>query len=270
MPVTTLWPGLDRLGLQLGQRLDLAEAGAHLAGVDLRHLDRVEPGLDERPRHLLGERLGALVGPDEVVADGRGDRVLQLGTDLRPVLVGSQSSMTFSVCWVIARNRPRRSWSTSAVRSAMPSLSTCCHSAVCCSASWASSLRRSSSAFSRSRASGSLSADSSESTVKRQMLCGRTDLGEHLIADPVVLPGQHLLAEELDDGGEVGLLVEFLVVELDARGCAAATRPGSSGATGPRAAGGPGWPRRSRASAGRDRSWSRRSLRPGRFRVPAG
>ena len=47
------------------------------------------------------------------------------------------------------------------------------------------------------------------------MLCRRTDLGEHLVADPVVLPGQHLVAEELHDGREVRLLVEFLVVELD-------------------------------------------------------
>ena len=50
---------------------------------------------------------------------------------------------------------------------------------------------------------------------QRQMLCRRTDLGEHLVAHPVVLPGQHLVAEELHDGREVGLLVEFLVVELD-------------------------------------------------------
>ena len=37
-------------------------------------------------RHLLGQRLGALIGPDEVVADGGGDRVLQLGADLGPVM----------------------------------------------------------------------------------------------------------------------------------------------------------------------------------------
>ena len=46
----------------------------------------------------------------------------------------------------------------------MPSLRTCCHSAVCCSASWASSLRRSRSSVSRRASSGSLSAASSEFT----------------------------------------------------------------------------------------------------------
>ena len=86
IPMATLRPLPDRLGLQVGHRLDLTEAGTHLAGVDLRHLDRVEAGLGEGAGHLLGERLGALVGPDEVVADRRGDRVLQLGADLGPVL----------------------------------------------------------------------------------------------------------------------------------------------------------------------------------------
>jgi len=47
------------------------------------------------------------------------------------------------------------------------------------------------------------------------MLGSGADLGEHLVARPVVLPGQHLLAEELHDRREVGLFVEFLVVELD-------------------------------------------------------
>ena len=47
------------------------------------------------------------------------------------------------------------------------------------------------------------------------MLSGRAYFGDNLIADVVVLPRQHLLAEELDDGREVGLLVEFLIVELD-------------------------------------------------------
>ena len=84
--MTTLWPGLDRLGLQPAQRLELTETGAHLPGIDLRHLDRVQTGLDERAAHFLGERLGALIGPDEVVADGRGDRILQFRADLRPVI----------------------------------------------------------------------------------------------------------------------------------------------------------------------------------------
>ncbi|CKT03959.1 Uncharacterised protein [Mycobacterium tuberculosis] len=60
------------------------------------------------------------------------------------------------------RKRVRRSWSTSAVRSLNPSPSTCCHSAVCCTACWASRLRRSKSEASRSRRFGSLTTDSSE------------------------------------------------------------------------------------------------------------
>ncbi len=76
----------DRLGLQIGQRLDLTEAGAHLTRVDPRHLDRLETGFHEGARHVLGQRLGALVRPDEVVPDCGGDRVLQLGADLGPVL----------------------------------------------------------------------------------------------------------------------------------------------------------------------------------------
>ena len=79
-------PGLDRLGFQLGQRLEFPEAGTHFAGVELWHLDRLEARLDERPSYLLGQHLGALVGPHEVVADGGGDRVLQLGADLGPVV----------------------------------------------------------------------------------------------------------------------------------------------------------------------------------------
>ena len=47
------------------------------------------------------------------------------------------------------------------------------------------------------------------------MLSRRAYFGDDLVADVVVLPRQHLLAEELDDRREVGLLVEFLVVELD-------------------------------------------------------
>ena len=86
MPVITLCPCLDRLGLQPRQRLEFAETGTHLARVDLGHLDRFQAGLDERPAHLLGQRLGALIGPDEVVADGGGDRVLQFRADLRPVI----------------------------------------------------------------------------------------------------------------------------------------------------------------------------------------
>ena len=84
--MTTLCPALIGLASSRAQRFELTETGAHLPGVDLRHLDRVQAGLDERPAHFLGERLGALIGPDEVVADRRGDRVLQFGADLRPVI----------------------------------------------------------------------------------------------------------------------------------------------------------------------------------------
>ena len=82
--------------------------------------------------------------------------------------VGSQESITFSVCWVMARKRPRRSCSMSAVRSAIPSLRICCHSAVCARASCASALRRSRSARSASRAAGSSSASSSAPTARRR------------------------------------------------------------------------------------------------------
>ncbi len=84
--MTTLCPALIGLASSRAERLEFAETGAHLPGVDLRHLDRFQAGLDERPAHFLGERLGALIGPDEVVADRGGDRVLQFRADLRPVI----------------------------------------------------------------------------------------------------------------------------------------------------------------------------------------
>ena len=53
---------------------------------DLGHLDGVQTGLDEGAGDLVGQRLGPLVGPDEVVTDGGGDGILHLGADLGPVL----------------------------------------------------------------------------------------------------------------------------------------------------------------------------------------
>ena len=98
----------------------------------------------------------------------------------------------------------------------MPSLSTCCHSAVCCKRVLGLLLAPLEvGGQPLALAPGSLIDDSSVSTVERQMLGGRTHFGEHLVADPVVLAAEHLLAEELDDRREVRLLVEFLVVHLD-------------------------------------------------------
>ncbi len=270
MPVTTLWPLPDRLGLQLGQRLQFAEAGAHFAGVDLRHLDRLEAGLDERPRHLLGQRLGALIGPDEVVADGGGDRVLQLGADLGPVM--SRVAGVDHLLGVLG-DRPEPAAQVvvdigcqigdSVVEHLLPQRGLLQRVLGFLLAALELGLQP---------VAGIRIVDRRQLGLhgQRQMLCRRTDLGEHLVADPVVLPGQHLLAEELHDGREVGLLVEFLVVELDGVAAQQRRRRNHRHRRARRAAGAPCWPRRSRASAGRGRSWSRQWLRRGRFRTPAG
>ena len=191
--------GLDRLGLQLGQRLQLAEPGAHLPGVDLRHLDRVEPGLDERAAHLLGERLGALIGPDEVVADGGGDRVLEFGADLGPVIgrvavvddllgvLGDGAEAAAQVVVdiggqvgdaVVEHLLPQRRLLQRVLRLLLAPLQL---------------------GLQPVPGFGVVERRQLGIRRQRQMLCSRTDLGEHLVADPVVLPGQHLLAEELDD-----------------------------------------------------------------------
>ena len=86
MPVTTLCPALIGLASSLASDFNSPKPAPISRALDLGHLDRVEAGLHERARHLCGQRLGALVGPHEVVADGGGDRVLQLGADLGPVL----------------------------------------------------------------------------------------------------------------------------------------------------------------------------------------
>ena len=88
MPVTTLCP------LPIGLASSLASdfispkpapmSRALISGI----FDGVEAGLDEGAGHLLRQRLRPLIGPHEVVADGGGDRVLQLGADLGPVLRG--------------------------------------------------------------------------------------------------------------------------------------------------------------------------------------
>ena len=46
------------------------------------------------------------------------------------------------------------------------------------------------------------------------MFCSRTDFGDHLVADPVVLPAEYPAGQEGHDRREVGLLVEFLVPGL--------------------------------------------------------
>ncbi len=92
-------PILMGLASRLASDLNSPKSGAHVAGADLGHLDRLEAGLDERPRHLGGQRLGPLIRPDEVVADGGGDRVLQLAPISAQWCDGSHPSITFSMCW---------------------------------------------------------------------------------------------------------------------------------------------------------------------------
>ena len=147
----------------------------------------------------------------------------------------------------------------------MPSLSTCCHSAVCCSASWASCLRRSSSSVSRPRACGSLNADSSESTAIARCSAAARISPTTWSRTRSFSRRQHLLGQELHDRREVRLLVEFLVVELDGVAAQHATTRGSSAWRCRRGAGARCWRRRSAASAGRGRSWSRRSTATGQI-----
>ena len=212
--MTTLCPALIGLASSLAKRLELTETGAHLPGIDLRHLDRVQTGLDERPAHFLGEHLGALIGPDEVVADGRGDRVLQFRADLRPVIgrvtvvddlfgvlrdraEASAQIMVDIGCQVgdsvVEHLLPQRRLLQRILGFLLAPLQLVLQPVP---------------------RLGIVERGQLGLHPQRQMLCGRTNLGEHLVADPVVLTGQHLLAEELDDGREIGLLVEFLVVVL--------------------------------------------------------
>ncbi len=85
MPVTTLCPRSSGLASSWASDLNPPKLGAHLAGVDSAASDRVQAGLDEGARDLFGQRLGALIGPDEVVTDRGGHRVLEFGADLGPV-----------------------------------------------------------------------------------------------------------------------------------------------------------------------------------------
>ena len=87
MPVIALWPLPIGLASSFGQRLQSRRIphpcrGRRSSGI----CDGVEACLDEGAGDFLGQRLGALIGPDEVVADGGGHGVLEFGADLGPVL----------------------------------------------------------------------------------------------------------------------------------------------------------------------------------------
>ena len=87
MPVTTLWPVPDRLGLQPGQRLQSRRNPAPISRASICGISTASRPASTNVRATSSaQRLGALVGPHEVVADGGGDRVLQLGADLGPVV----------------------------------------------------------------------------------------------------------------------------------------------------------------------------------------
>ena len=166
----------------------------------------------------------------------------------------------------MARNRPRRSWSTSAVRSAIPSLSTCCHSAVCCSASCASCLRRSRSSVSRRDVVG---------VVERRQLRahrqGRDALppkrfrrspGRGPGRSPGTAPSRErnlTIAGKLDSSlSSLSLSCTAWLRSIDDAGIIGSATPA-------RRAGARRWPRRSRASAGTGRSWSRQSSPTGQI-----
>ena len=205
----------DRFGLELLGRLDLPEPRAHDPGADGGHLHRVHPGADERLGHLFGEHLGTLEGPHEVVPDRGGDGVLEFGADLGPHprritgvdhllgVLGDGAEAATQVVFdvggevgdpVVENLLPQRRLCQGVLRFGLAAFQV-----------GAQRLAR----------GGVVERFQLGAHRETQMLCRRTDLGHHLVADAIVLAGGHLLGQEVHQRREVGLGVEFLVVGLD-------------------------------------------------------
>ena len=233
MLVIALCPSPIGLDSSSRQRLQPVESRAHLPRAHLGHLDRVQAGLDEGAGHLPGQRLGPLIGPHEVVADGGGHRVLHLGADLGPVLGRiARVDDTLGVLGDGPEPGPQivvhigGQVGDAVVEHLLPQRGVLQRVLGLLLAPFQI----------LGEPSGVLGiVDRRQFRAHRQgeMFCGRSDFADNLIAYPVVLAGQHLLGEEPHDRREVRLLVEFLVVAAAPRGCAAATTPESSAATRP-------------------------------------
>ena len=228
MPVTTLWPLADRLGLQPAPATSSRRSPAPMSRASICGISTASSPASMKVRATsCGERLGPLVGPDEVVADGGGDGVLQLGADLGPVLgrvaavdhllgvLGDRAEAAAQIVVdvggqvgdaVVEHLLPQRGLLQRVLGLLLAPLQV------------GGQPRRGS--------SGSLIADSSVSTASVRCSAAERTSASTWSRIRSFSRDEHLLAEELDDRREVRLLVEFLVVHLRWRGCAAPTRPG--------------------------------------------
>ena len=179
-------------------------------------------------RHLCGKRLGALVGPDEIVADGGGHRVLEFCSDLGPVLrriaavddllgvLGDCAEPAAQVVVhvggqigdaVVEHLLPQRRLLQRVLRLLLAPLQ-----------------------IARQPLAGFGIVERRQLGADRSVKCSAAEVISASTRSRIrsFSRGQHLFAEELDDGWEVRLLVEFLVVASGSHGCAVAMTSGSS------------------------------------------